>query len=176
MVGNILWNRRLREIEKIAWEYRELHHGDRNLLFLDFDGVINGPGFHVDQNGIALYHEDAVQRLNNVCKLCDLNIVVSSFWRHMGLEYCKNYLLNCGLDRDIPVVGTTGREITHHREREIWEYLVSHRDFTDFVILDDLDMEYLSAFHVRTNPGSCLQDRDVEELAKHFGRNVSKRL
>jgi hypothetical protein len=38
------------ELQRMARKYRAENPGvEKNLLFLDFDGVINGPGFHVEK-------------------------------------------------------------------------------------------------------------------------------
>lgn len=159
-------------------EYRLGHPSEElNLLFLDFDGVINGPGFHVEDQKeglfaktVELYHPDAVKHLNTIALEFHVRIVVSSSWRHMGLEYCRNYLYHCGLDERIPVIDVTGRDIPYHRYREIMAWLRQHPAFTNFVILDDLEMDVLSDHHVRTSFNTGLSEEKAEEVRKLYRR------
>ena len=88
-----------------------------NLLFLDFDGVINIPIFNfslfTNKELEDLYNKanpDRIKNLNKLCKMFNLNIVISSSWRISGLEYCIDYLLKSGLDPSINIVGMTKLE------------------------------------------------------------------
>lgn len=128
-----------------------------NLLFLDFDGVINVPVLDfdhlTDEELSNLYNKANIDRINNLNKLCkmfDLNIVISSSWRVSGLEYCKNYLLQSELDPTINIVGLTKNEGFMKRYIEIYDYLIEHSNFTNFLIIDDLYMHHLDYHAIKT--------------------------
>lgn len=164
------------ELQRIARKYRAENPGvEKNLLFLDFDGVINGPGFHVEKGmdtifdqTVALYHPQAIQLLNAIALEFRTEIIISSSWRHIGLDYCRKYLYHAGLDPEIPIISATGRDVPYHRYREILAWLREHPYFTDFVILDDLEMSILSSHHVRTSFNTGLNEEKAEEVRKLF--------
>ena len=167
-----------KKLQKMVRSYRQANpQKERNLLFLDFDGVINGPGFHVEaqeegpfEKTVELYHSEAIDHLNIIALEFHVEIVISSSWRHMGLDYCRRYLYHAGLDTRVPIIDTTGRDIPYHRYREILHWLETHPDFTNFVILDDLEMDVLSDHHVRTSFNTGLDKEKAEEVKKLYRR------
>ena len=175
---NILTAFTEKKLQKMVHSYRQRNPGkEKNLLFLDFDGVINGPGFHVEaqkeglfEKTVELYHPDAVKHLNEIAMEFHTEIIISSSWRHMGLDYCRRYLYHAGLDASVPIIDTTGRDIPYHRYLEIMHWLDAHPDFTNFVILDDLEMNELSDHHVRTSFNTGLNKEKTEEVKKLYRR------
>lgn len=124
------------------------------FLFLDFDGVINVP-YHderdLDEDWVFKANCYTMEYLNKLCKEFSLEIICSSSWRSLGLEWVKEYLNKSGLDEDIPVVGTTGYDDLFRRYHEIYEYLEDHPFFTEILILDDSPMGPLDKYQVRTD-------------------------
>jgi hypothetical protein len=175
---NIITHSIEKEIYGMVHTFKQKNPGkQKNLLFLDFDGVINGPGFHVGKTKsvlfdkmVMLYHTDAVKRLNQIANEFQTDIIISSSWRHIGLEYCRHYLYEAGIDETVPIIDTTGRDIPYHRWREIMNWLRLHPSFTNFVILDDLEMSVLSNYHVRTSFNTGLSEEKADEVRKLYLR------
>lgn len=133
-----------------------------NVIFLDFDGVINTlqidtkpfgvncrsqierDGFYYlmcnESDGIVS-NRQAVMWLNKLCKDIDAKIVVSSTWRmgKKGLDTLRNILYNSGLIEDIEIIGATPvvYDPLYHRGKEIDEYLKEHKEIKNYIILDD---------------------------------------
>lgn len=128
-----------------------------NVLFLDFDGVINTP-VGIDENGniIDNYYSVAEGKVNNyvavkliekLCKMYDLRIVVQSRgWRnYIGLDEhgkvryrpYKSYLANSGME-DSLVEGHVPFFIDEGKGDEIDEYLSTHK-VDKFIVIDDND-------------------------------------
>lgn len=121
-----------------------------NIIFLDFDGVINTP-IYSEERKVIDYNCPSDQRVNNrtaveyvnmLGKLWNAKIVVSSSWRDRGINHVKEILKNSGLD--IEVIGITPW-LQQKRGLEIQTWLNKHPEVTNFVILDDDDdMDHLS--------------------------------
>lgn len=141
----------------------------KNLLFLDFDGVINIPIKDYEQYNeeelINLYsfgNKTCMDNLNILCATFDFQIVISSSWRISGLKYCEKYLLESGLNTNIPIIGETKLYGFNKRFYEINDYLINHPDFTNFFILDDLHMGPLHIFALQTNFQEGLSDENLK--------------
>ena len=111
-----------------------------NVLFLNFDGVINIAKF--DENG-ELYMNypgkdtevncpEAVKLISNFCLANDFSIVVNSIWR-LYSEW-RNILYNSGLDKRVKVIGKT--PVKSDRNAEIEDFL-SHHDIDKFFVIDN---------------------------------------
>ena len=128
-------------------------------LFLDFDGVINifllegTPEYEaaLARKEFDFANRECVQRLNRLCHDFPLKVIVSSSWRYAGLEYCQDYLEKAGMDPSIRLAGMTDAETMLPREEHIVQYLFEHPDFKGFIIFDDLKMNELSDYLVRTD-------------------------
>lgn len=128
-----------------------------DVIFLDFDGVINTP-VGIDENGkiIDSYYAPFNGKVNNfvavklIEKLCiehDLRVVVSSRgWRNFiekdengNIRYrpYKNYLKNSGMD-DSLVEGHVTFLSDLEKGDEIEEYLKTHK-VDRFIVIDDDD-------------------------------------
>ena len=128
-----------------------------NILFLDFDGVINTP-VGIDENGNLIddYYPVSKGKVNNfvavkliekLCKTHNLRIVVQSRgWRNY-LERDKNgnviyrpykmYLSNSGMDSSL-VEGHVPYLSEKGKGDEIDEYLLTHK-VDNFIEIDDDD-------------------------------------
>ena len=131
-----------------------------NVVFLDYDGVVNTPRWvtETDENGVTKRHvkynwpsdekvndEDAVQWVCEFCEKFDYKIVISSTWRRY-----KNYvscLKNAGLRDDIEVIGRTNVYGDGDRNREISDYLSDHTEIENYLIFDDEDFFYGDDLH-----------------------------
>lgn len=128
-----------------------------NVLFLDFDGVINTP-VGIDENGniIDNYFGPgdgkvnnfvAVKLLERLCDKEDLKIVVSSKgWRNYiernpdgTIRYrpYRKYLINSGL-RDDLILGHTPFFSDTGKTEEIDAYLLEHK-IDRYLVIDDTD-------------------------------------
>ncbi len=170
---SIKWEKRriwIRHIEK------KNRNNGKEYCFLDFDGVIN----IVCEEGSEKYNklveklkdgiwsdEDSVRRLSDFCMRNQIEIIISSSWRYSGLEECKTYLHKSGLDEKIPIVGTTALEFNPTREDLIYAYLKEHPDFSKIIIFDDMVMNELNEFLVRTDLYT-----GIDETAIQKGQNI----
>ena len=137
----------MRSIDRILNEAkRKRKYFDQldNILFLDYDGVVN-----TDYNnfGQEPFNTDCINNVNRLCKEFNLKVVISSSWRdypnHLDILY------KSGLDKDITVLGST-KQLDKSREDEIIDYLKDHIYIDKFVILDDCEMSILKDYHVKT--------------------------
>lgn len=123
--------------------------GYMNVLFLDFDGVIN-TYYWEEHDGVWECHinnecdgkvnnRQAMCWLNELCKQQHLSIVVTSTWRKSFTEEeIELVLRESGLDEEIPVMGVTtviGEQ--YARGKEIRLFLKEHPEIEKMVILDD---------------------------------------
>jgi hypothetical protein len=130
------------------------------IIFLDIDGVLNHEAFYkerfekrYEEGAMPHPHSEidpkSVENLNTLIKETDAKVVISSTWRHSGLEYCKDVLEFHGFNGEI--IDITPSHQSRFRGLEIldWvktnEKLIGERyfNFTEYVILDDdSDMLY----------------------------------
>lgn len=121
-----------------------------NVVFLDFDGVINIPYWYKDKNGEwrtkynypsdgCVNHFQAIQWVSHFCQKHGYDIVISSTWR-----MCENDEFNCtqclydsGLRKDIKILGKTPYLSGKHRGDEISQYLSEHPEIDHYLIFDD---------------------------------------
>lgn len=121
----------------------------KNVMFLDFDGVINIPiwsgefdnetpecRYSYPEDGKA-NHYQAVQWVSEFCIKHDFVIVVSSTWRSYGYEACKYWLKNSGLREAAQVVGVTPRIYDKQRGDEIGKWLSLNPGVEKYIIIDD---------------------------------------
>ncbi len=115
-----------------------------NILFLDFDGVLNIP---LKPGRPLGFDQDCMQNVNNLCHRFDLKIVVISSWKR-GSDYRK-ILYDQGLDGDIEVIGKT-KDLPGPREREILKYLQDNIFIDRFIIIDDGFFSQLAPYQIKT--------------------------
>ena len=129
------------------------------IIFLDIDGVLNHEKFykefteegHDDMKEFFMNQIDpnSVKNLNILCDETGAKIVISSTWRHSGIEYCVDILTKCGLTGEIIDITPTLRDDCL-RGNEILKWIKDNEllvgpyyQFTEYVILDDdSDMLY----------------------------------
>lgn len=131
------------------------------LIFLDIDGVLNHDAFYkerfekrYEEGAIAHpYSEidpECVKNLNQLIKDTGAKVVISSTWRHDGLEYCLDVLKFHGFEGEIIDITPTIRSNDMVRGNEIlkwmrenYKLIGDYFNFTEYVILDDdSDMLY----------------------------------
>lgn len=123
---------------------RELSNDLDNIVFLDFDGVIN-----LDFNNYAGIFKvgEPINNLNKFCLENNFKIVVISSWRKYP-NY-KDILYNSGLDKRVEILGKTD-VLESGRELEILKYLEDNCYIDKFIIFDDGIFNELSKYHIRT--------------------------
>ena len=115
-----------------------------NIVFLDFDGVLNLNIYDFTENIKA---KEPIINLNKFCLENEFKIVVISSWRK-SID-CKALLYKSGLDERIEVIGATdilGRE----REAEVIDYLEKHQNINKFIIIDDGEFDKLKKYQIQT--------------------------
>lgn len=130
-----------------------------NIVFLDYDGVVNTPmwapdgkrcKFNFPEDG-SVNNFQAVQWLSEFCQKYGYDIVVSSTWR-MRDNY-QECLINGGLRDGIRILGKTPFLRGSNRGAEIKEWLDEHPGVENYVILDDEMFEDFNELH----PGHMVQ-------------------
>ena len=101
-----------------------------NVIFLDFDGVIN---IKSDDFSTKLQNPDAIYYLNKLCLETNFDIVVCSSWRD-HTDY-KKFLYDAGLDKNIKIIGKT-ESFSSGREFEIKKFVKDH-NIEKYIIIDD---------------------------------------
>ena len=126
----------------------------KRIIFLDIDGVLNCQLFY-DKRGKSesiIEHPDnqickeRVAWLNKLCEDVDASVVISSTWRHSGLEYCRGVLQRAGATFDIIGITPDLRGGGCVRGNEIYQWIqknseklfnTPYYDFYDYAIIDD---------------------------------------
>lgn len=132
------------------------------IIFLDFDGVLNHEAFYKERFK-KRYEEGAmshpysevdpksVANLNSLIEDTGAKVVISSTWRHSGLDYCKDVLEFHGFKGEIIDITPNLRSDNCLRGNEILKWVKDNEEliggryynFTEYVILDDdSDMLY----------------------------------
>jgi hypothetical protein len=155
--------------------------GPMKIVFLDFDGVMSysfmPPQSRTDA---GRFSADAVARLNTIVARTGARIVVSSSWRaRFTLDALRALLTSEGFTGEIldctPVLRAStdpghGSAPGLTRCREIQAWLDGLPEPPEsFVILDDIDLEHLSARHVKTAAETGLLDDHVETAIAVLG-------
>lgn len=149
-----------------------------NVLFLDFDGVINTQMFYKDKIHQDLLYKDnyyidmcspsdlrvsntqAVTLVDMLCHKFNLKIVVSSTWR-LHQAY-KETLYNSGLSKDIEILGSLDF-LYQSRGKAITKYINEYNTYNkytgdgpvidNYIILDDdsFDLQEHKDYLIQTN-------------------------
>lgn len=117
-----------------------------NVIFLDFDGVVNTPLWEEKDGKFTCNYGypskgkvndwQAVQWVSEFCEKYGYSIVISSTWR-FNPERAIQCLINGGLRKGIEILGCTPRLDGKTRGDEIEEYLITHPEIKHFLIFDD---------------------------------------
>lgn len=151
------------------------------VVFLDFDGVLNGARHFSRVTSAALMRDEShfdrtcVRRVSSLVSETGSVIVVSSSWRHGRSTYeLAELLYRVGLSRSCKVVGKTadfsaGRR-DYERGEEIEHWVQKRGVVESFVILDDdADMGDVGHLHVQTDPQIGITDADVRRAVRILG-------
>ena len=151
-----------------------------NIIFLDFDGVVNtiywsqGPDGVYNQNAFKSGHQElnnkqAIGWLNELYRQCPYDIVVSSTWRlGMSVEELQLLLLKSGFSPEIRVIGKTPILYTERGE-EIQQWIDENEFTGKFIIMDDdSDMCHLKDKLVQTNTYIGITFYDFRKALKLF--------
>jgi hypothetical protein len=158
----------------------------RDVLFLDFDGVLNfvamPPRTYACRHGsdaddcailAGAFDEICIQRLNQLVRTTGVEIVLSTSWR---LSYSRDKLIrileDCGFEGR--VVDTAPRHVREfwrqrgvlpdqlQRGHQIAAWLIDNADVRSAVIVDDCaDMWILEPLLVHTNERQGLTEVDI---------------
>lgn len=136
------------------------------ILFLDIDGVLN---LIPKSSNDGKFYKPAMINLEYLLnKVPDLRIVVSSAWRHNGLDSVRETLKYNGVDprRVIDITGdeksTDNRD---HRGYQVECWLKRHPEITHFAIVDDrTDFVPLKHKLVKTSSYEGLTQAKVEKI------------
>jgi len=131
-----------------------------NILFLDFDGVLN---LDADNYGEKPFNSSCVENVNRLCRAYSLKIVVISSWKKYALY--EEILRMSGLDPDIVILGKTDT-LGKDREAEIKQYLSEHIYIDRFLILDDGVFDELTPYHVQTSFTEGFTDEKYREAVR----------
>lgn len=157
-----------------------------NIIFLDIDGVLNCQIFYTNRKkskSIIEHPQDQicterVEWLNQLCKDVNAKVVISSTWRHSGLDYCKDVLKKAGATFDI--IDKTpdlrhegcvrGNEINLWIEKNKEMLGVWRSDFNSYAIIDDdSDMLYWQRNNLfLTDTYSGLTPNTCYRIKRHF--------
>lgn len=114
------------------------------VIFLDIDGVLNVIGQGHDEFG-QIFHQHFMDNLKRIVDETGAKIVMSSSWRHAGLEKMQAMWKKRGLAGElIGVTPDLWRNVKHkdyheklQRGDEIQAILDQYYQITNYVILDD---------------------------------------
>ena len=164
MFNNQNANKLLKRIKRKR--IKELSDDLDNVVFLDFDGVIN-----IDPGNLCGPYKDngLIKNLNNFCKEHDFKIVVISSWRKYS-DY-KKILYKSGLDNSIEIVGSTDN-LEKDRESEVIKYLEDHPYIDKFIILDDRPFNILRKYQVLTDYDFGFNKEKYEEAKKLIKQDI----
>lgn len=163
--------------EFIGW--RNKRRGVHRIYgFLDFDGVINLYNFDITDDEVVkqkarsneFYDLDCVANLSSLCLKYDIHLVISSSWRYSGIGYCVDYLHKAGLDERIDICGMTETDWGTYRPQHIINYLLSHPDYSGWVVFDDLNMPQLGRHLVQCDSRKGLDKEKIEEAFAYLAR------
>lgn len=127
---------------------------NKNILFLDFDGVVNIPWWKKEESGVwhasynypehfSVNQTQAVQWVSEFCEKFCYDVVITSTWRkRTEVRILEVFLRKAGLRSSVNVVDKTpvhdNREDSQ-RGDEITHWLKDHPDVKNYIIFDDDD-------------------------------------
>jgi hypothetical protein len=149
------------------------------VVFLDFDGVLNNHGFLQQQpHRLDRIDPTAVGRLNTIVARSGAKVVISSSWRiHHSLEDLRERLGEVGFEGE--VIGQTP-DISWGeygdpfigRAREIQTWIEEHPEpLESFVVLDDIYMDDIAQFLVKTEFTTGLEEAHVDAALAILGQD-----
>ncbi len=149
------------------------------IVFLDFDGVLNSLSDIAFGHPAAIFKRDAIARLNDILHLSKAKVVISSSWRvHHSLDELRGFLEELGFQGEIiaatPVFSHQHaqglKDLGLIRCQEIQAWIDAQLEpLTSFVILDDMELQLLAAYHVQTDMEIGLCDEHVGQAVAILG-------
>jgi 16S rRNA C1402 (ribose-2'-O) methylase RsmI len=132
-----------------------------NVIFLDFDGVLNDRKWLSREGSRDDVDPERVKLLNWLVRATDAKIVISSTWRILHtLEELRTILDRAGFIGEVIDVTPGGGGV---RGPQIQEWIDTNKFKGQFVILDDdSDMEHLMDKLVKTKFERGLQPAEVK--------------
>lgn len=132
---------------------------------MDIDGMIFTYGNYKFSPAACKNFQSLLERVP------DLKIVISSSWRHLGIDQCKKTLDSNGIDSS-RVIGVTENELGE-RGGQIKAHLARNTNITGYVALDDeSDFTGMMDHLVKTNPHIGLTESDVEKAIEILKKPV----
>ena len=147
------------------------------VIFLDVDGVLNNPNTRSrSPEGWRGVSKELVDRLKRIISVTGAKVVLTSTWKHSSnveLEYLYKKLGK----KAKPIDKTEDPyDKDSYRGAGIRNYLKSHKEITEFVILDDFDFDFvihdLHTHHVWTDSDTGITDEDVEKAIDVLNGNL----
>lgn len=145
------------------------------VIFVDVDGVLNSDDFIDSVKGSQDIDIKTIRLLKNAVNETGAKIVMDTSFR-----YTKSFLKVQEMLLQNGILFDKTPFIDNERGKEIKQYLVEHKDIEDYILLDDVifpdfDDELLEHLIKMddTNSrgiGKGLQEKDVEEIIRRFGR------
>ena len=145
---------------------KELSDNLDNIIFLDFDGVIN---LDSDNYNGPFKNNKLIKNISNLCINNNFKIVVISSWRKYS-NY-KDILYNSGLNKKVEILGCTNN-LEKDRESEIIEYIKEHLYINKFIIIDDMPFNLLKAYQVQTDYNSGFNDEKYDEAINLINQDI----
>lgn len=161
------------------------------ILFLDFDGVLNGERFLHTQQLSPLrpaFDPACCARVERICETTGASIVISSSWREIKtydgnlevsreprpIEEIVEWLRDAGITA--PVVGATSIapmrfDVATRRSSQIQAWVYDHPEVTNWIVLDDYRLtELMKSRFIRTRTETGITDADVVLAIMLLGR------
>lgn len=117
-----------------------------NVIFLDFDGVLNIPPYIGRDNFGHIFNNSCIHNLDTIIKKTGAKIVISSTWRMDGIEVMKEMwvkrnlpgeVIGCTPKTYVENITESGLILVHStRGAEIQEY-IDINDIENYCIIDD---------------------------------------
>ena len=138
------------------------------IIFLDFDGVLNSCE--------RRYHDDPldktmIQNVNSVIQTTGAKVVVSSDWRRRNsLSSLQKDLNSFGFVGDLidktSEIFSRNCDLESERQQEIFKWLDSNPQVTQWIAIDDMDLPLDSANFVHTNPAIGFTVKNAKSAIK----------
>ena len=145
------------------------------VIFVDVDGLLNSDDFIDSVKGSQDIDIKTIRLLKNAVNETGAKIVMDTSFR-----YTKSFLKVQEMLLQNGILFDKTPFIDNERGKEIKQYLAEHKDIEDYILLDDVifpdfDDELLEHLIKMddTNSrgiGKGLQEKDVEEIIRRFGR------
>lgn len=116
-----------------------------NIIFLDIDGVLNGMSGSTNKGRFCGMDDEKIIRLKSIVDYMNADIVLSSTWKDFWQNKdARKTLTKYGFYLDLKLAqhgleieDKTGDISCMRRAEEIREWLISHPEIKNYLILDD---------------------------------------